>query len=121
MDQGLQSFIAFEKSIQIRQPLHFPGGDFIQGGFHAGSESGIHQIGEVLLKQRGHSKGCEAWGERIVVERGIATIHDRADDAGVGGRTTDPFFLQHFHQGGFAEASRRLGLVSESFNLMNLG
>ena len=113
---GLEALLALVETLEVGKPLHLAGGDLIEGVLHPGGEARIHQVGEVVLQQGGHREGREAGGEGVVLEGGVAPVHDRADDAGVGGGTADAFLLQHLHQGGLAVAGRGLGLVTEGLH-----
>ena len=87
-------------------------GDLIEGVLHASGEARVDQFREMLLQQCRHSEGGEAGGEGVSLERGVTPIHDRADDRGIGGWTTDAFLLEHLHQRGLAEAGGWLGLMT---------
>ena len=76
----LKARISLEETLEIRQPLHLAVGDLIQGVLHPCGEAGIHQIREMLLQQRGHGKGREAWSQGIPLLGGISTVDDRAND-----------------------------------------
>ena len=96
-------------------------GDLIEAVLHPGREAGIDQVREVLLQQGRDGKGRKAGGERIVQEGGVAPIHDRADDGGVGGRATDALLFQHLHQRRLAVAGRGLGLVAKGLHPLAAG
>ena len=115
---GFQSLIALVKALQIGEPGHLALGDLVEAALHPGRKAGVHQVGEVLLEQRRHREGGEAGDQGVVLQRGVTTIHDRADDRGVGGGTANAFFLQHLHQRRFAVAGRRLGLVGQGLNAL---
>ena len=72
----------------------------------------------VLNLQGRDGEGCETRSQCIPLERGITPVHDRADNRGVSGGTTDPLLLQHFHQRGLTESGGRLGLVTQGFDLL---
>ena len=74
----------------------------------------------MLLEQSRHSKGGEAGGQGIAQQRGVAAIHDRSNDRGVGRRPADALLLQHLHQRCLAEPCRRLGLMAKGFNGLRL-
>ena len=118
---GLQPLVALVEAFQVGQPFHLAGGDLIEAVLHPRREAGVHQIGEVLLQQGGHREGGEARGEGVVLKRGVAAVHDRADDRGVGGGTADALLLEHLHQGRFAIAGWRLGLVPEGLHRLTGG
>ena len=118
MNLGFKPLVTFVKPLEIGKPLHGSMGDLVEGVLHPGREPRIHQIREMLLKQRCHREGGEARGEGIVQQGGVSTVHDRADDRGIGGGPADAFLLQHLHQRRFAEPRWWLGLVAESFHLL---
>ena len=121
LHQGLEPLLALIEILEIGKPTDLTGGNFVEGVFHTGGETRIHQIGEMLLQQGGHGKSREAGNQGIGLQRGIAAVNDRADDAGVGGGASDALLLQHLDQGGFAVTGRGLGLVTERFNGAAIG
>ena len=72
----------------------------------------------MLLEQCRHGEGREVGVRALPQKRGVAAVHDRADDRGVGGGSADALLLEHLHQGGFTEPRGRLGLVTEGLHLL---
>ena len=115
-----QALITLVEALQVRQPLHLAVGDLIEGVLHPSGEAGVHQFREMLLEQRRHSKGGEAGGQGVAQQRGVAAIHDRSNDRGVGRRPADALLFQHLHQRCLAEPCRRLGLMAKGLNGLRL-
>ena len=121
LDLVFQACLTFVELLEVRQPLHLAMGNLVEGVLHPSGEARINEIGEMLFQQGGHSESREARGEGIALQGGVPTVHDRADDAGVGGGPADPLLLQHLHQRCFAEASWRLRLVPQCLHLLGVG
>ena len=61
----------------------------IEAVFHLSGERVIDQLGEVRFQQLGHGECQPAGDQRTATLIHIAAIHNRGDDAGIGGRAAD--------------------------------
>ena len=84
----------------------------IEAVFHLSGERVIDQLGEVRFQQLGHGECQPAGDQRTATLIHIAAIHNRGDDAGIGGRAADLLGFQRLDQRGFGVSSRRLGFVA---------
>ncbi len=101
--------------VEVREPrdgLGFATRDGVEVGFHPSGEGVVDQIGEVLFEQRDDGEGLETRHEGRTLLPHVLTTLDGSHDRGVGRRTTDFEFFETFHQRGFGEAGRRLGVVA---------
>ena len=90
----------------------FAGSDGIQLVFHPFGVADFHEV-EAVTQAIDDRLAEGAWHEETVDRLHIPFAGQGADDGRVGRRTTDTFGFQFFHQSGFTETARRLGLLFE--------
>ena len=96
------------------QALHVPLGDLVEITLHRGGELVVDQLREVLLQQARHREGQPGRNQGRALLEHIVTGGDRAQDRGIGRRTTDLELLELRHQARLGVTGRGTRLVAGS-------
>ena len=100
-------------------PISLPFSNFIQGFFHAGGETVVHQVGEIFHQTVGNDVAHFFGIKTAVILTHVAAILDRGNDSCVSGRAANAAFFQFLDQARLGKTGWRLGEMLVGIHVIN--
>ena len=102
--------------VQPRNRVGLAARDGVETILHAGGETEIHQVREVLFQQIDHGEGGEGRHQSGTLRTHVAPVLDRLDDGGIRGRASNAALLKFTNEAGFGVPPLGLGEVLLRFD-----
>ncbi len=105
---------------QIFQRVALAVCNLVERVLHFRGEPVLDEIVKVPLEELGDGKAGEGRHERRPLPAHVSPLVERGDDGCIGTRPADTLTLESLHEGGLGEACRRLGLVVECLEIVEI-